>query len=160
MTSYVRICNLDAGSGFEAFTMQIHAIITEEGKEAYYVFDCLSDLLDAWTTDLMIGNFFMVICPYLFELDTITYFALLRDRHSFKTIARIRETTQLLLDLVAVRDHQLARQARQRGTKNAEYWLLTFEKLLSETKESKTTILLSGQTGNDHAEPGSSCQFS
>jgi hypothetical protein len=95
----IRICNLDAGSGFEAFTTQVHAIITEEGKEAYYVFDCLSHLLDAWATDLMIGNFFMVTCPYLFELDTITYFALLRDRHSFKTIARIRETTQLLLDL-------------------------------------------------------------
>ena len=95
----VRICNLDAGSGFEAFTTQVHAIIAEEGKEAYYVFDCLSNLLDAWATDLMIGNFFMVTCPYLFELDTIAYFALLRDRHSFKTIARIRETTQLLLDL-------------------------------------------------------------
>ncbi len=100
--SGVRICNLDAGSGFETFTTQVNAIITEEGKEAYYVFDCLSHLLDAWATDLMIGNFFMVTCPYLFELDTITYFALLRDRHSFKTIARIRETTQLLLDLYNV----------------------------------------------------------
>ena len=100
--SGIRICNLDAGSGFEAFTTHVHAIITEEGKEAYYVFDCLSHLLDAWATDLMIGNFFMVTCPYLFELETITYFALLRDRHSFKTIARIRETTQLLLDLYNV----------------------------------------------------------
>ena len=97
--SGVGIYNLDAGSGFEGFTTQVHAIIAEEGKEAYYVFDCLSYLLDAWATDLMIGNFFMVTCPYLFELDTIAYFALLRDRHSFKTIARIRETTQLLLDL-------------------------------------------------------------
>jgi len=41
----------------------------------------------------------MITCPYLFELDTIAYFALLRNNHSFKTIARIRETTQLLLDL-------------------------------------------------------------
>jgi hypothetical protein len=95
----VGVYNLDAGSGFEGFTTQVHAIIAREGKEAYYVFDCLSHLLDAWATDLMIGNFFMVTCPYLFELDTIAYFALLRDRHSFKTIARIRETTQLLLDL-------------------------------------------------------------
>ncbi|MEK7996388.1 MAG: PEP/pyruvate-binding domain-containing protein [Planctomycetota bacterium] len=98
----VQVYPLDASSGFEAFTTQIHAIIGREGKEAYYVFDCLSYLLDAWATDLMIGNFFMVTCPYLFELDTIAYFALLRDRHSFKTIARIRETTQLLLDLYNV----------------------------------------------------------
>jgi hypothetical protein len=98
----VRIYNLNAGSGFEAFTTQIHAIIADEGKEAYYVFDCLSYLLDVWATDLMIGNFFMVTCPFLFELDTIAYFALLRNRHSYKTIARIRETTQLLLDLYNV----------------------------------------------------------
>ena len=98
----VRIHTLDASSGFESFTTQVHAIIAEEGKEAYYVFDCLSFLLDAWATDLMIGNFFMVTCPYLFELDTIAYFALLRDRHSFRTIARVRETTQLLLDLYNV----------------------------------------------------------
>ncbi len=90
---------LDAVSGFETFTTQVHEIIAGQGKEAYYVFDCLSFLLDAWATDLMIGNFFMVTCPFLFELDTIAYFALLRNRHSFKTIARIRETTQLLLDL-------------------------------------------------------------
>ena len=41
----------------------------------------------------------MVTCPYLFELDTIAYFAILRNYHSFQTVARIRETTQLLLDV-------------------------------------------------------------
>ena len=91
--------NLDAESGFESFSKQVHSIISKEGVGAYYVFDCLSDLLSAWATDLMIGNFFMITCPYLFELDTIAYFALLRSNHSFKTIARIRETTQLLLDI-------------------------------------------------------------
>ncbi|MHC4432980.1 MAG: PEP/pyruvate-binding domain-containing protein, partial [Planctomycetota bacterium] len=95
----VRVHDLHAASGFETFSSEVHNIITDEGKEAYYVFDCLSDLLSAWATDLMIGNFFRVTCPYLFELDTIAYFCLLRDQHSYKTIARIRETTQLLLDL-------------------------------------------------------------
>ncbi|NQT29685.1 MAG: phosphoenolpyruvate synthase [Candidatus Saganbacteria bacterium] len=95
----VKVYKLNADSGFEAFTKEIHKIIAKEGKEAFYVFDCLSDLLSSWATDLMIGNFFMVTCPYLFRLDTIAYFAILRDQHSFKTIARIRETTQLLLDI-------------------------------------------------------------
>jgi hypothetical protein len=97
--SDIRIYNLDPSGGFENFSSQVHAIITHEGPETYYVFDCLSDLLSAWATDLMIGNFFIVTCPYLFELDTVAYFALLRSNHSFKTIARIRETTQLLLDV-------------------------------------------------------------
>lgn len=95
----VKIYKLDANTGFETFTKQVHGIIAQEGLKAFYVFDCLSELLSAWATDLMIGNFFMVTCPYLFRLDTIAYFAILRDHHSFKTIARIRETTQLLLDV-------------------------------------------------------------
>ncbi|HNW39363.1 MAG TPA: PEP/pyruvate-binding domain-containing protein [Candidatus Omnitrophota bacterium] len=90
---------LNARAGFESFTTKINTIITQEGQDAYYVFDCLSELLSAWATDLMIGNFFMVTCPYLYELKTVTYFSLLRNNHSFKSIARIRETTQLLIDV-------------------------------------------------------------
>ncbi len=95
----VKVYPLNAYRGFESFSREVHTIITREGRGVFYVFDCLSDLLSAWATDQMIGNFFVVTCPYLFELDTIAYFAIERTRHSYKTIARIRETTQLLLDL-------------------------------------------------------------
>ncbi|TLM67119.1 MAG: phosphoenolpyruvate synthase [Deltaproteobacteria bacterium] len=88
---------LDAFQGFESFASKVHAIATEEGRYAFYVFDCLSDLLSAWATDQVIGNFFQVTCPYLFELDTVAYFALMRGSHSFKTTARIRETTQVMI---------------------------------------------------------------
>lgn len=91
--------SLDAQSGFESFSTQVHHIVTQEGEQAFYVFDCLSDLLSAWANDLMIGNFFMIMCPYLFELNTIAYFSIIRNRHSFKTVARIRETTQVLIDI-------------------------------------------------------------
>jgi hypothetical protein len=91
--------NLDAYSGFESFSGQLYNIIKSEGVGVYYVFDCLSELQSAWATDLMIGNFFMITCPYLFELDTVTYFAILRNNHSYKAVARIRETTQLLIDV-------------------------------------------------------------
>ncbi|MFC1708771.1 PEP/pyruvate-binding domain-containing protein [Candidatus Omnitrophota bacterium] len=90
---------LNPYAGFESFATKINSIITQEGEEAYYVFDCLSELLLAWATDSMIGNFFMVTCPYLYELKTVTYFSILRNNHSFKSIARIRETTQLLMDV-------------------------------------------------------------
>ncbi|HOJ43945.1 MAG TPA: PEP/pyruvate-binding domain-containing protein, partial [Syntrophorhabdaceae bacterium] len=95
----IKIYNINAKSGFESFTSEVYKIITEEGRNAFYVFDCLSSLLSAWATDLMIGNFFIIICPYLFQLNTIAYFSILRGHHSFKTIARIRETTQLLLEV-------------------------------------------------------------
>lgn len=95
----VVVYDLDAYSGFESFTTRLHSIIGQEGDGVFYVFDCLSELLDAWATDSMIGNFFAVTCPYLFDLHTVAYFALLRNHHSFKTVARVRNTTQLLLDL-------------------------------------------------------------
>lgn len=98
-TEGIKRYTLEASQGFETFTVQVHGIIEKEGAGVYYVFDCLSDLLHAWATDLMTGNFFRVTCPYLYILDTIAYFPILRNRHSFETIARIRETTQLLLDL-------------------------------------------------------------
>ena len=100
----IKVYQLDAAYGFESFSKQVHEIVAREGEGAFYLFDCLSDLLLDWATDLMIGNFFLVTCPFLFKLDTIAYFAILRNNHSFKTIARIRETTQLLLDVYDYED--------------------------------------------------------
>ena len=95
---------INAYQGFEDFSLRIHQIIENEGVCAFYVFDCLSYLLDTWATDLMIGNFFYVTCPYLYQLDTVAYFAIFRNHHSYHTIARIRETTQVLLDLYNIED--------------------------------------------------------
>ena len=63
---------------FETFTVEIHNIIEKEGRDAFYVFDCLSELQTAWATDLMMGNFFRVTCPFLFILDTVAFFPVLR----------------------------------------------------------------------------------
>ncbi|MCZ0702140.1 hypothetical protein J2T56_002934 [Natronobacillus azotifigens] len=100
----ITIYHVNAENGFESFATEIHRLIEKEGKKAFYVFDRLTDLLSSWCSDLMIGNFFRVCCPYLYELDTIAYFALTRNVHTYSTIARIRETTQVLLDLYQVKD--------------------------------------------------------
>ena len=96
---HVKIVDVDAYRGFEPFTRQIYQLITDYGRGAFYVFDCLSDLLSVWATDLMVGYFFKVICPYLYELDTVAYFAILSQRHSLATVGRIRATTQVLIDI-------------------------------------------------------------
>ncbi len=95
----IQVYHLEAARGFESFAVRVHNIISAEGRDVFYVFDCLSDLLTAWATDVMIGHFFQVTCPYLFELDTVAYFGLLRHSHSYQTIEKIRSTTQLLLEL-------------------------------------------------------------
>ncbi|MEA3543899.1 MAG: PEP/pyruvate-binding domain-containing protein, partial [Thermodesulfobacteriota bacterium] len=104
-TPQIKVHQLDPRLGFESFASSVYNIATEQGRNAFYVFDCLSDLLSAWTTDYMVGNFFRVTCPYLFELDTVAYFALIRDHHSFKTVERIRDTTQVLIDVFSHDGH-------------------------------------------------------
>jgi pyruvate,water dikinase len=102
--SDIKTYHIDASKGFESFATEIHNIIKEEGQRSFYVFDCLTDLLRYWHSDLMIGNFFKATCPYLFELDTVAYFAIKRNSHTYSTIAGIRETTQVLLDLYQIND--------------------------------------------------------
>ncbi len=57
----------------------------------------------------MMGNFFQVTCPYLFILDTVAFFSLIRGKHSFQAIAKIRDTTQLFLDVYADNDNVYVR---------------------------------------------------
>ncbi len=86
-------------AGFETFLVQVHAIIEAAGRGAFYVLDGLSELAADWYSDQMLGNFFMLTCPYLYDLETVTYFALFRNRHSPHALQPIAETTQLLLDV-------------------------------------------------------------
>ncbi|MBO4590947.1 MAG: phosphoenolpyruvate synthase [Eubacterium sp.] len=95
----LKIEKVELNHRFETFTVDIHNLIEREGKDAFYVFDCLSELEAAWATDLMMGNFFHLTCPYLFILDTVAYFPIIRGRHSYDAIATIRDTTQLFLDV-------------------------------------------------------------
>ena len=85
--------------GFEQFTTDVHDVIGEAGLGAIYVFDCLSDLAAIWRSEQMLGNFFMLTCPRLFDLETVTYFAIRRHVHASFATKPITETTQYLLDI-------------------------------------------------------------
>lgn len=97
--SPAEIHRLDPNLGFEGFVTRIHEVIEDAGHGAAYVFDCLSGLAGAWKSDQMLGNFFMLTCPRLYELETVTYFALQRNAHSSFATEPITETTQYLLDI-------------------------------------------------------------
>jgi hypothetical protein len=95
----VQTIRIDALGGFESFTSRVWHLIEQHGPGAFYVCDSLSELLNAWATDAMVGNFFRVVCPRLFELDTVAWFALQPERHSRMTLDRIRQTTQVLIEV-------------------------------------------------------------
>lgn len=70
----LKIIPVELSHRFETFTVEIHNLIEREGRDAFFVFDCLSELQTAWATDLMMGNFFKLTCPFLFQLDTVAFF--------------------------------------------------------------------------------------
>ena len=95
----VKTIHVPLSHRFETFTVDIHNEIEKSGKDAFYIFDCLSELQAAWATDLMMGNFFRVTCPFLFILDTVAFFPIIRGKHSVQAINKILDTTQLFLDV-------------------------------------------------------------
>lgn len=86
--------------GFEPFLDRIHDTIRRAGRGAHYVFDCLSELAADWYSDQMLGNFFVLTCPYLYDLETVTYFGLFSGRHSPHAVEPILHTTQLYLEVL------------------------------------------------------------
>lgn len=91
--------DIDPARGFEAFVRHVHEVIEAAGRGTLYVFDCLSYLAVTWGSDQSLGNFFLLTCPRLLHLETVTYFGLYRDRHSAYALDPIRGTTQFMLDV-------------------------------------------------------------
>ena len=92
---------LDPQAGFEQFVASVHDAIDRAGRGAYHLFDDLSHLAAVWHSDAMLGNFFVLTCPYLFDLETLTYFGLRRGAQGPDALDPILETTQIFLDVYA-----------------------------------------------------------
>ncbi|NQT51959.1 pyruvate, phosphate dikinase [bacterium] len=95
----VEIHTLDPKAGFEAFIADIHQVIGSAERGSWFLFDCLSDLATAWQSDSMLGNFFMLTCPYLYDVEAIAYFGLIRHAHSPDATGRILKTAQVWTDI-------------------------------------------------------------
>ncbi|MCR5664655.1 MAG: PEP/pyruvate-binding domain-containing protein [Oscillospiraceae bacterium] len=90
---------LDPSVGFETFAVQVHRIISSEPADAFFLFDCLSELQKYWFSDLMVCNFFCLTAAFAQERGTLCYLALKYERHIYETISRIRKATNVLLNI-------------------------------------------------------------
>jgi hypothetical protein len=100
-----QIYRLHPEDGFERFLTEILDVIEKNGLGACYVFDWLSDLAVDWYSDRMLGNFFMIACPYLFDLQTIAYFGLKKNHHSGQAMDSITSTAQVVLEVYRKKEH-------------------------------------------------------
>jgi len=100
----VEMAKVDPSMGFEHFVRQVHGVTESHGERTAYIFDSISCLADVWQSDQALGNFFMLTCPRLRDLQTVTYFAIERDRHSIHAIEPIRQTTQFFLEVFTLEE--------------------------------------------------------
>ena len=98
----INLFELDLDKGFEEFTMSVRNIIKTQSEDTVYVFDSLTYIQRGWYSDLMTVNFFKVTCPYLYKIGAVAYFSIKRNSYTYDTIAKIRETTQVLMDIYNV----------------------------------------------------------
>ena len=97
---------LDPRAGFEQFISQVLTIIDRNGTDSvYYLFDCLSGLAVDWYSDRMLGNFFRLTCPYLYDYDTVALFVLLREVPTPLASRVIHDTAQVVLDVYRCNDN-------------------------------------------------------
>ncbi len=95
----IRQIDVPLSRGFEYFITTIHHHIHRAGDAALLIFDSLSDLSRSFYSDRMIGNFFQLTCPLIYETGSFAYFSIGRFIHSYHTIDPIKRTTQILIDV-------------------------------------------------------------
>jgi pyruvate, water dikinase len=118
------IIELHPEAGFENFISEIFNTIEKFGKGAFYVFDCLSELTVDWYSDRMLGNFFMLACPYLYDFETVAYFALIRNRHNSFALSAIHGTAQVVIDVYRSKEEIYVHPLKVDGRQSKTMYLL------------------------------------
>lgn len=95
----VETVDINPHLGFESFIDRMLHTIQDAGKGVYYLFDSISPLAADWYSDQMVGNFFMIVCPYLHGRDSVAHFSILRNRHSPYALDPVMDTARVVLDV-------------------------------------------------------------
>ncbi len=69
------------------------------GRNALYVFDSITGMLELWHDERKVLNFFTYVCPRLYDLNTVAYWILEKQAHSEQFLANLRHITQVVLEL-------------------------------------------------------------
>ncbi|MBC7234428.1 MAG: GAF domain-containing sensor histidine kinase [Chloroflexi bacterium] len=69
------------------------------GPYAYYIFEPLSSWIPWIGNQEALGRFFLTLCPLLYQLQSIAYWALIQGRYKPNILARIKDCTQVFIRL-------------------------------------------------------------
>lgn len=73
--------------------------LLEIGPQPYYVFEPLHSLKPWFEGEEQLKELFLTLCPLLYRLESVAYWALTRGSYSSATIAAIRDCTQVFCRL-------------------------------------------------------------
>ena len=93
------VLTIDPAAGPQAACAELVRHIEARNPAAHYLFDNLSLLCAAWGNEDAFVDFFLECCPLLYDMEAVAYFALVRGMQSNKTVAKVRDTAQVLLDV-------------------------------------------------------------
>lgn len=95
---HVNVVDIDPHADRRVALDVLRECVPVQPAATHYLFDNLSVLAEAWGDEELV-EFFREMCPLLFELEAVAYFALVKGKQSNQTVAKIRDTTQILLDV-------------------------------------------------------------
>ncbi|MHA1673314.1 MAG: PEP/pyruvate-binding domain-containing protein [Promethearchaeota archaeon] len=127
------VITINPNEGFEAFITQIFQIVNQKGPNVYYVFDMLNDLVVDWYSDIMVANFFMLVCPYLRKARTVAYFAMKRSRNASHSLKNIHFTAQIVINVYPKLDAELSDSQNEKKLQNFYLYPLKVEDRHSST---------------------------
>ena len=95
-----KVVRLPPEDGFERFVSAIHGATETCPKGTVFLFDILSDLIENWYSECMVGNFFRLVCTLLWDRGVVAYFGLrrteLKSRSNAMRVAFPRQVAMYL----------------------------------------------------------------
>lgn len=138
MTYYI-----NADEGFESLTYQVYYIIDSSPANTIFLFDFLSELQTSWVSDMMMANFFRIICPILAEVKSSGFFPILRNQHSYRAIQSIMKNADIFMDIQKQKDYiriQLIHLQSEHHIKNRIFYYQLQQQPILFTKKEKPDI--------------------
>jgi len=87
------------GHDRQTLTEEFRRYLLQTEKHTYWIFDNFTVMKSVLGSEEALKEFFLEICPLLYELETIAYWPLLKGQHVAEIVAAIRDCTQVFLDL-------------------------------------------------------------
>jgi len=113
-----RVVRVERPSEPDGVSEALELLRSELGKGSLQVFDSITGMLELWASEQKVLEFFTHMCPRLYELNTVAYWILERQAHGEQFLAKLRHTTQVVIELSVAEGRTLLRLRKAEGRRS------------------------------------------